>query len=129
MFDVGREYTRDEIYDIVGGSKQSYLPTKNGKVVAACVTHKMNPRAPREILCGRGPKIEAAGALLAQQLGPIPVFLKQDVNRWEYQGMFRVVGTFSSGPKFDRCLLDSGRLSSQVSLAVVLANIPCSCGR
>lgn len=51
MFSVGRDYTRDEIHAKVGGSKQSYLPTKNSAVVAACITHGLNPRAPQVILC------------------------------------------------------------------------------
>lgn len=127
MFDVGRQYCRDEIYDMVGGSKQSYLPTKNGKVVAACVTRKMNPQAPWQILCGRGPIVESAGALLARQPGPIPVFLKQDVNRWEYLGMFKVVDSFTSGPEFNGCVLSSGRLASEISLALILAKTPGTC--
>lgn len=35
MFVIGIEYTRSEINLLVGGSKQTYLPVKNGLVVAA----------------------------------------------------------------------------------------------
>ena len=34
-----------------GGSKQAFLPTKNGKVVAACLRTDLNPHAPDVILC------------------------------------------------------------------------------
>lgn len=68
MFEAGREYTRDEIHAYCGGSKQSYLPTKNGAVVAACLTHALNPRAPQVILCGRGARIEPAGQLKSRPL-------------------------------------------------------------
>ena len=91
MFRIGHEYTRTEIHGVVGGSLQSYLPTKNGEVVAACLTRKYNPEAPKVILVGRGPIIESAGKLLSKQLTPIPVFIKKAVNSWEYQGQYRSV--------------------------------------
>ena len=65
MFNIGHEYTRDEIHAQVGGSKHSYLPTRNGEVVAACLTKELNPRAPQVILCGNGERIAPAGATLA----------------------------------------------------------------
>ena len=123
MFSIGRDYTRNEIHATVGGSKQSYLPTKNGAVVAACLTQALNPRAPRVILCGRGAIIEPTGELLAQQLDAIPVFLKRDVNRWEYQGLFKAVASYTSGPEFDVCVSGSGRPPPEVSRAVLLSDV------
>jgi len=122
MFSIDRDYTRDEIHAKVGGSKQSYLPTKNGAVVTACVTHGLNPRAPRVILCGRGPRIEPAGELLAQQPYAIPVFLKRDVNRWEYQGLFKAAASYTSGPEFNGYVSGSGRQPSEVSRVVVMSD-------
>ncbi|MBD9668013.1 hypothetical protein IB278_29000 [Variovorax sp. VRV01] len=123
MFSVGRDYTRDEIYSKVGGSKQSYLPTKNGSVVAACLTHGLNPQAPRVILCGRGSRIEPAGELLAQQPDAIPVFLKRDVNRWEYQGNFKATASYTAGLEFDGYVSGSGRPHSEVSRVVVMSDV------
>lgn len=123
MFDVGLDYTRDEIHAKVGGSKQSYLPTKNGAVVAACLTQGLNPQAPRVILCGRGTRIEPTGELLAQQPYAIPVFLKRDVNRWEYQGLFKAAASYTSGPKFDSHVAGSGRPSSEVSRVVEMSDV------
>jgi hypothetical protein len=120
MFNVGSEYTRDEIHAQVGGSKQSYLPTKNGAVVAACLTHDLNPRAPNVVLCGRGPRIEPAGELLGMQTYAIPVFLKRGVNRWEYQGLFRPTASYTSGPQFNSFVAGSGRPMAQVSRVVLL---------
>lgn len=91
MFKVGATYTRHDIHAAVGGSVQSYLPIKDGKVVAVCLTKEYNPDAPRVILVGKGPIIESAGNLLSQQVLPVPVFMKKVVNEWEYQGMFKVV--------------------------------------
>jgi predicted aconitase with swiveling domain len=121
MFEVRHEYTRDEIHSHLGGSKQSYLPTVAGAVVAACVKLELNPRAPRVILCGQGSIIAATGAALATQTDPIPVFIKRGVNRWQFQGKFRVIAAHSSGPQFDALVAGSGRQASDVSLAIELA--------
>lgn len=123
MFSIGRDYTRNDIHAKVGGSKQSYLPTRNGAVVAACLTQALNPRAPRVILCGRGAIIEPTGKLLAQQLDAIPVFLKRDVNRWEYQGHFKAAASYTSGPAFDRHVAGSGRPSAEVSRVVEMRDV------
>lgn len=120
MFSIGREYTRDEIHAHVGGSKQSYLPTKEGAVVAACLTRELNPRAPQVILCGQGERIAPAGAVLAGQRHSIPVFIKRAVNRWEYQGRFKPVASFTSGSEFQRLVTGSGRAPEEVSRVVVL---------
>lgn len=76
MFEIGAEYTRDDIHAQCGGSKQAYPPAVAGKVVAVCVKPELNPHAPQVILCGQGPRIAAAGALLAKQAGVLPVFIK-----------------------------------------------------
>lgn len=120
MFKEGFEYTRDDIHSQFGGSKQSYLPTKGGLVVAACLTKDLNSRAPQVILCGRGPIIESSGAMLASQGGSIPVFLKRAVNRWEFQGRFRVKVSFTAGREFDDLIMHSGRSASDLSRAIVL---------
>lgn len=121
MFTVGSEYTRDQIHQNLGGSKQSYLPTVAGAVVAACVKPQMNPRAPHVILCGKGPVIAAAGATLARQTELVPVFIKRGVNRWQFHGNFRVVAAHSCGSQFSAFVAGSGRQESDVSLAIQLA--------
>lgn len=120
MFERGQEYTRDEIHERVGGSKQSYLPTVDGDVVAACLTRRLNPRAPEVILCGCGPNIARAGAALAMQQEAIPVFIKLGVNRWEYQGDFKTSVAYTAGPTFDALVDGSGRAPEDVSRVVVL---------
>ena len=67
MFEIGAEYTRDEIHAQYGGSKQTYLPTVSVGVVAVCIKPDLNPLAPQIILCGKGPLIAATGALLANK--------------------------------------------------------------
>lgn len=120
MFNIGSEYTRDQIHDHFGGSKQSYLPTLSRQVVAVCVKPKLNPRAPNVVLCGKGPIIASTGAALAKQHDSVPVFIKRGVNRWEYQGKFKVTTSHSSGPQFTTLVAGSGRNPSDVSLAIEL---------
>jgi hypothetical protein len=121
MFTIGSEYTRDEIHGCLGGSKQAYLPTVSGHVVAVCVRVDLNPRAPNVVLCGNGPVIASAGKALAKQHEPLPVFIKRAANRWEYQGTLNVVASHSSGPLFDALVEGSGRNQSDVSRAIQLA--------
>ena len=107
---IDREYTRDEIYDLVGGgSKQSYLPTLKGVVLAACLRKDHNPDAPEVILCGQGPIIVASGTALATQRNPIPVFVKIATKRWKFHGCFTVKASYTSGPRFNKFVRDSGR--------------------
>ena len=121
MFTIGSEYTRDEIHEHLGGSKQTYLPTVSGHVVAVCVKPDLNPLAPNVVLCGNGPVIASAGAALAKQHEPLPVFIKRGTNRWEYQGTLKVVASHSSGPEFDAFVAGSGRNPSNVSRVIQLA--------
>lgn len=86
MFRRGEMYTRWEIHDQVGGALQSFLPTVDGRVVAACLRLDTNPDAPAVILPGTGPGIEGAAARLVAQRVAVPTFLKREVNRWEYVG-------------------------------------------
>jgi mRNA-degrading endonuclease RelE of RelBE toxin-antitoxin system len=77
-----------------------YLPEAEGHIVCACLQAKLNPSAPWEILVGKGPSQMHAAELLAQQVSPIPVFIKQATNQWEYWGRFR----------FERCEKDPDKI-------------------
>ena len=89
-FIVGKVYTRDQIHELLGGSKQSYLPTVNNHVVCACLTKQLNPDGPFRILVGSGPIVVRSAELLVEQGGSIPVFVKQRVNEWRYTGLHSV---------------------------------------
>ena len=120
MLKVRDEYTRNQIREYLGGgSTVSYLPTIDNIVVAACLSKKMNPRAPDEVLCGRGERMARDGEQLAGQSGSVPVFLKHGANRWEYCGSFEVAGSFTSGAQFVEAVSASGR-GSDVSRVVLL---------
>ena len=87
--ELGKYYTRDEIYEMVGGgSKQSYLPERHGKILCGCFDPDLNSQAPYEIDAGDGPVVLVGAKLLAAGGYPIPVFLKRRSNQWEYVGDF-----------------------------------------
>jgi hypothetical protein len=92
MFKKSSFYTRDEIHGQLGGSKQWYLPTVNGQVVAACFkkTDDMNPNAPEVILPGTGKIIESTAKQFTKQGVAIPTFIKITTGQWEYIGNFKV---------------------------------------
>ncbi|PCE28680.1 hypothetical protein BWP39_00385 [Paraburkholderia acidicola] len=90
MFEMNKNYSREYIHTVCGGSKQAFLPTKNGKVVAACLRPDLNPQAPEVILCDGGAAARAAGRTLARQAGEIPVFLKLETDLFRYVGQFAV---------------------------------------
>ncbi len=120
MFNVGDEYTREEIQTQVGGGLEILLPNKAGVVVAACLTKDKNPRAPSVILCGVGEDIAAAGAMLARQGTAIPVFINRGTKRWQYIGNFRPSASHPSGPDFESRIAGSGRDRSDVSRVIVM---------
>jgi hypothetical protein len=65
-----------------------YLREKDGAIVCACLRADKNPNAPWEILVGKKPENLRQANLLAKATQPIPVFVKEAVNQWEYWGEF-----------------------------------------
>ena len=88
MFEQDVSYTREEIHTEVGGSMQSFLPHVGGRVVAACLRRDYNPDAPAVVLVGTGEGIEQAADMLVAQRSPVPTFIKQGTDGWEYVGEF-----------------------------------------
>lgn len=99
-FRVGEYYTREQIHEVLGGSIQSYLPFRDGRVVCGCFVpgDAMNPNAPEEVLFGRAdesPQIVESAKLVFEQGrhgDAIPIFLKRSANRWEYRGVYLCIG-------------------------------------
>ncbi len=118
MFKPGTLYTRKDIHDRLGGSKVSCLPMKDGQIVAACLLKSFSPEAPRVMLCGVGPKTTPASERLTRHVGPLPIFIKQAANRWEYMGAFEVVESLDGGARFEAFVAASKRETSDVSFVV-----------
>jgi len=93
--ELGRSYTRRQIHRLVGGgSLRSFLPGRDGRILAACIVPELNLRAPFKLDIARGPRIVAASELAARTRPVLPVFLKRSPRAWQYVGRFRV-GRFS----------------------------------
>lgn len=90
QFIIGKTYSRRQIHDVVGGELQTYLPTRDGKVVAVCVNRKHNRGAPEVILPGFPPKVRRNAEIYHQQGTAVPLFIKERSNAWRYAGDYQV---------------------------------------
>jgi hypothetical protein len=89
---LGTSYTRRQIHNMLGGELDTYLPQRDGRIVCGCFvpTYGANPQAPHEILVGNAPKVIEKARILRRQSDPVPVFLKRDINAWQYVGTYRL---------------------------------------
>lgn len=108
-------YTRSFIHEAVGGgSLQSYLPDRYGKVLCACLSPDMNANAPNVILVGDHIGVLRCGKMLSKQKGAIPVFIKHGVNDWRYAGMYEVERSTVAGEVVSRHTVEAGRVIRMV---------------
>jgi hypothetical protein len=126
LFYVGNEYTRRQISTRVGGGMQEALPVRDAIVVAACLRRDQahNPDAPEVILAGDSQRVAHAAELLASQTAPVPVFVFNSPNRWEYRGEYQSDASFTRGPEFDKWVARGSRRSSEISRVVLLRVLP-----
>ena len=96
-FALGRRYSRDKIFEVLGGNMQAFLPMKDGRVLYGAFKRQLDPEAPHVVLPGDGPEIVKSARTFAQQADPVPIFLKHEANQWEYVGLYRV-HSFSENP-------------------------------
>ena len=118
MFELNKNYTRQFIHGICGGSKQAFLPTKDGKVVAACLRPDLNPNAPDVIICSGAAASRAAGRTLARQGGTIPVFIKMEADLFRYVGQFAVTDSMTSPADYAPYVRNSSFTTGQVSRVI-----------
>jgi len=116
-FKIGVCYSRDEIFVKLGGSKQSYLPMKDGRVLYGAFRKDLNPDAPRIILPGTGSIIECSAYTFANQRNPIPVFIKYGTNKWKYVGEFLVERPISRNMNV---IKEHNRKSKRTDISMVL---------
>jgi hypothetical protein len=90
LFQKGSIYTRQQIHETLGGSRREALPTKGGNIVCACLTRRMNPRAPDEIVIGGTERARKRARTFAASGAAVPVFVKAHRGGWECAGERRV---------------------------------------
>lgn len=120
MFEMGKDYTREFIHTVCGGSKQAFLPTKRGKVVAACLRPDLNPQAPDVVLCNSGAAARAAGRTLSRQSEAIPVFIRQETDKYRYVGQFTAAESLNTQNECAPFARNSSFTANQISRVVKL---------
>ena len=90
-FIIGQKYSRDKISELLGGNAVDYLPTHDGHVVCGCFTLDHNPEAPNIVIPGTGRIIQREAGQFCSQDYPVPIFIKRNVNEWEYVGDYKAV--------------------------------------
>ena len=68
----------------------------------------------------RGAAQRAAGRTLARQQDEIPVFIRQDSQRWRFKGQFKVAETLTSPLDCQPYIAGSGYTVTQVSRVIKL---------
>ena len=92
-FEKGSFYTRGQIREVFGGSVRAALPTREGKVVCACLTVERNPRAPEEMVIGGTDRAVRQARAFAASGEAVPVFVRARRGGWEFTGVRRVNST------------------------------------
>jgi len=118
MFEVGKWYSAKDIADVVGGELQTYLPQREGRIVAGRFNKQMNPEAPERVYPARLPKVLDKAEILVRQGSPVPIFMKERKSDrgFKYLGRYKA-RSFSR----DQASIDSAqRRSGRDDLAGVL---------
>jgi hypothetical protein len=118
MFEIGKEYSREDIHRVTGGSKQAFLPLKGGKVVAARLRQDLNPHAPEIIVCDGSASARAAGRTLARQADPVPIFVRTATDRFRYEGEYVVATSMTSPADYAEFVKNSGFTLGQISRVI-----------
>ena len=118
MFEIGKEYSREDIHQVTGGCKQAFLPVKGGKVVAARLRQDLNPNAPEVIVCGSSAAARAAGRTLARQTDPIPVFVRTASDRFRYMGEYVTDESLTAPPDYEKYVKNTSFTLGQISRVI-----------
>lgn len=111
-FQFGGKYQLNELkeyFDWDETKRGYYLRERDGRILCACLRRDMNPEAPWEILVGKSPSNIRQAELLAGQSSPIPIFISNIENQWEYWGQFRF-DQYDDRPETIRVLAPADRI-------------------
>ena len=89
--EIGKFYSAREIADQLGGELQTYLPQREGRIVAGRFNKQMNPEAPDRVYPAKLPKVLEKAELFVQQGSSVPVFMKERKSDkgFQYVGRYR----------------------------------------
>ena len=86
-FKKGKDYSREEIKSVVGGSIYPAL-VRAGEIASVCLRLDMNPEAPEIYLNRNGKNMIRDCDLLRGQSTPFPVFLNRYDSQWKFMGCY-----------------------------------------
>ena len=115
---MGELYSVQDVHDAVGGECQTYLPQRDGVIVAGRFSRQMNPEAPERIDPADKPQVREKAERLVAQDEPIPVFVKErrKDRRFEYLGMYAATQLSDDAA----ALAAASHLSGREDLAYIL---------
>ncbi len=113
-FVVGKHYSRRTIHEALGGDLESYVPHRDGRIVAGCFKRGRNPEVPNEIQVGTGTNNKKYARVLAEQGGSIPVFVKSEdlvstSDLWQYHGEYKFIELLDDKQTLSKAEEKSGR--------------------
>ena len=88
---VGESYSREKIHEMLGGGLQEAFPTKDGRVVAACLRKDQHPHGPETVWVGHGARRETTAKIAVLQGTSFPVFMRTDGKDSEYLGRYKAL--------------------------------------
>lgn len=86
MLKKNNSYTIPQLIDIFGGNAQSSMPFVNGKVPYCKFNPKINPEFPNTAWIEEGPMRKKGAYYLINNASKTPVFKKEGINNWVFQG-------------------------------------------
>lgn len=111
MFEIGRWYSAKDIAAVVGGELQTYLPQREGQIVAGRFNKQMNPEAPERVYPANLPRVLDKAELLVAQGSPVPIFMKdrKSDRGFKYVGRFKGVALRRDQASIEAAQRRSGR--------------------
>ena len=83
---VGKSYSWDEVRKC--GGEETFLGKRGNKIVVATLDGKKNPEAPEVMVVGDKAKNRKRAEEFCQQKGILPIFIKEQTNKWIYYGKY-----------------------------------------
>lgn len=80
--------TTDELAAVTAGG-DSFIRTKNRKVMGLAVTMDLNPEAPDIIVVGNGPNRIKSSHWFVQMADYVPLYIKQGTKKWAFIGLYK----------------------------------------
>ncbi|MBA3426241.1 MAG: hypothetical protein H0U04_17275 [Rubrobacter sp.] len=99
---IGKLYDMEQQNKMHGGPRQQCAPTKDGDVTLLRLTPEHNPDGPYIADWETSDDTKVRQIQKQTRHEPLPVYVRQRPNEWEYMGRFRVTHVATDGPTLAR---------------------------